>query len=107
MCSFVYSGNENIENGLNAFFWGKGAFLPFSFVHLGMVIVHPGRCFCTVNPYFLQMPIGFSTVGLLCCTLDFRVHLHILCVLMGTLTVHLATHIVQMVNYLVQMGGIT
>lgn len=107
MCSFVYIENENIENGLNVLFLEKEVYLPFSFVQLGMVNVHSDSGFCTVNFHFLQMPTGFCTFGLLFCTLDFLVHLHILCVLMGAFIVRLVTHTVQLVNYYVQMDGIT
>ena len=103
MCLFVYGGNENIENGLNAFFFEKKDYLPFSFVQLGMFIVHSGKGFCTFNLHFSQIPYGFCTVGLLFRTLAFYVRLVMLCVLMGAFTVHLATHTVHLDYTYVQM----
>ena len=104
MCPFVYSGNENSENGLNSLFLENKDYLPFSFVQLGIVFVHSGRCFCTFTLDFVQMPNGFCTVGLSNCTVGFLVRLVQVYVHLVSFLVHLATHNVHMPCYLVQMG---
>lgn len=72
--------NENIENGLEVLFLDLESSLPFSFVHLPMVSVHSGHCFCTFDVIFVQKPHDFSqlvavfvqlllcTIGSVCCT---------------------------------------
>ena len=96
MCPYVYIGNENKENGLNSFFLEKEVFLPFSFVRLGMVLVHSPTVSCTVRPKISQMPYGFCTVGLSFCAVGYNVRLPLF-------LVHLVAYIVQLVYYYVQM----
>ena len=73
-------GSENNENGLNLFFLDLKDYLPFSFVQLGMVLVHSAPCFCTFHFIFVQMLQVFvhlvkvivhlliCTFGSICCT---------------------------------------
>lgn len=89
----MYSKNENIENGLNSFFFELEDYLPFSLVQLGMVSVHSDPVFCTFGFIFVQkvkqfvrmvmvfVQLVFCTIGYICCTngLNFCTHGSTLC----------------------------
>lgn len=79
-------GNENIENGLNCFFFEKEHFPLFSFVQLPMVLVHSDSVFCTFTEPVVQMLKCFCTFGFCFCTFVFRVLLGGYSCTVGTLS---------------------